>query len=145
MMSFEPEVPSVDHDVNGIEAVFSELRPRSVPPQPPLSRRGVEVYPGLLADVYRIISGDVPRDPAENVSYVVVNARDKRVVASFSLPGRSNIPKFSITVTVPSPTETYQVGRLDKRGNFIPANFTISETPPSSIGGVGAGETSHAN
>ena len=113
------------------------------PPQPPLTQRGVEVYAGLLAGVYRIISGDVPHDPAENVTYVVVNSRDKRVVATFSLPGHANIPKFSITVTVPSGTETYEAGRLDERGNFIPANFTVSETSPFSTGPMNAGEPRH--
>ena len=88
--------------------------------------------------IRRIISGDVPRDPAENVKYVVVNSRDKRVVATFWLPGRTNIPKFSITVTVPSATETYEAGRLDERGKFIPANFTISETSQLNIGAAEA-------
>ena len=82
------------------------------------------------ATTRRIISGDVPHDPAENVTYVVVNSRDKRVVATFSLPGHANIPKFSIVVTVPSATETYEAGRLNERGTFIPVNFTISETSP---------------
>ena len=89
--------------------------------------------------VSRIVSGDVPRDPAENVTYVVVNSRDKQVVASFLLPGRANIPKFSIVVTVPSATETYQAGRLDEQGKFIPANFKISETPPLSTINAGGG------
>jgi hypothetical protein len=80
----------------------------------------------------RIVSGDVPHDPAENVKYVVVNSRDKSVVATFFLPGHAaNVRKFSIVVTVPSATETYEAGRLDERGKFIPANFTISETAPS--------------
>ena len=91
---------------------------------------------------YRIVSGDVPHDPAENVSYVVVNSRDKRVVATFSLPGRTNIPKFSITVTVPSASDTYEAGRLDERGKFTPANFTISETSPST-GSMNPGGTRH--
>jgi hypothetical protein len=111
--------------------------------QPPMTGRGLQVYAGLLAGVYRIISGDVPHDPAENVTYVVVNSKDKRVVASFSLPGRANIPKFSITVTVPSGSETYEAGRLDERGNFIPANFTVSETSPFSTGPMNAGEPRH--
>ena len=76
----------------------------------------------------RIVSGDVPHDPADNVTYVVVNSRDKQVVATFRLPGHAaNIPKFAITVTVPSGTETYEAGRLDQQGKFIPLNFTISE------------------
>jgi hypothetical protein len=111
--------------------------------QPPQTGRGVQVYAGLLAGVHRIISGDVPHDPAENVAYVVVNSKDKRVVATFSLPGRANIPKFSITVTVPSGTETYEAGRLDERGNFIPANFTVSETSQFSTGPMNAGEPRH--
>jgi hypothetical protein len=118
-------------------------RARWVAPQPPLTGRGLQVYAGLLAGVYRIVSGDVPDDPAENVAYVVVNSRDKRVVATFSLPGHANIPKFSITVTVPSGTETYEAGRLDERGNFIPANFTVSETSPFSTGPMNAGEPRH--
>lgn len=82
--------------------------------------------------IRRIVSGDVPHDPAENVSYVVVDSRDKRVVATFFLPGHAaNVRKFSILVTVPSATETYEAGRLDQHGKFIPANFTISETSPS--------------
>ena len=88
--------------------------------------------------VRRIVSGDVPHDPAENVTYVVVSSRDKQVVASFLLPGRANIPKFSIVVTVPSATETYQAGRLDEHGKFIPANFKISETSPVSTGTMNA-------
>ena len=81
--------------------------------------------------IRRIVSGDVPHDPAENVTYVVVNSRDKRVVATFFLPGRADkFPNFSIVVTVPSATETYEAGRLDDHGKFIPANFTISETSP---------------
>ena len=81
--------------------------------------------------IRRIVSGDVPHDPAENVTYVVVNSRDKQVVATFFLPGRADkFPKFSIVVTVPSATETYEAGRLDDHGKFIPANFTISETSP---------------
>src|SRR5438105_13066940 len=87
---------------------------------------------------YRIVSGDVPRDPAENVAYVVVNSRDKRVVATFSLPGRTNIPKFSITVSVPSAIEAYEAGRLDERGKFIPDNFTLSETHQVILGDIGA-------
>ena len=90
----------------------------------------------------RIVSGDVPHDPAETVTYVVVNSRDKRVVATFLLPGRSNIPKFAITVTVSSATETYEAGRLDDHGKFIPANFTISETSPFTAP-VNAGGTRH--
>ena len=90
----------------------------------------------------RIVSGDVPHDSTENVTYVVVNSRDKRVVATFPLPGRSNIPKFSITVTVPSATETYEAGRLDEHGKFIPANFTISETSPFT-GPTNPGGTRH--
>ncbi len=90
--------------------------------------------------VHRIVSGDVVQDPAENVTYVVVNSKDKSVVATFRLPGRSNIPKFAITVTVPSATETYQAGRLDDHGKFVPANFTISETSPSTAP-TKAGET----
>src|SRR5216684_7184805 len=80
--------------------------------------------------IRRIVAGDVPHDPADNVTYVVVNSSDKQVVATFSLPGHANIPKFAITVTVPSATETYEAGRLDEHGKFIPANFTISETSP---------------
>jgi hypothetical protein len=118
-------------------------RARAAVMQPPLTGRGLQVYAGLLAGVYRIISGDVPDDPAENVTYVVVNSTDKRVVATFSLPGHANIPKFSITVTVPSGTETYEAGRLDERGNFIPANFTISEHSPFSIGPMNAGGARH--
>ena len=92
--------------------------------------------------VRRIVSGDVPHDPAENVTYVVVSSRDKQVVASFLLPGRANIfPKFSIVVTVPSATETYEAGRLDEHGKFIPANFKISETPAVST--MNAGGTRH--
>ena len=87
---------------------------------------------GASTAVRRIVSGDVPRDPAENVTYVVVDSRDKRVVATFKLPGHANIPKFAIPLTVPSATETYEAGRLDQHGNFIPANFKISETFPSS-------------
>jgi hypothetical protein len=116
---------------------------RWVAPQPPLTGRGLQVYAGLLPGAHRIISGDVPHDPAENVTYVVVNSRDKRVVATFSLPGHANIPKFSITVTVPSGTEIYEAGRLDERGNFIPANFTVSETSPFSTGPMNAGEPRH--
>ena len=93
------------------------------------------------AGFYRIISGDVPHDPAENVTYVVVNSRDKRVVATFPLPGHANIPKFSITVTVPSGTETYEAGRLDEHGKFIPGNFTISD--PFSAGAKGGREARH--
>jgi hypothetical protein len=93
--------------------------------------------------VRRIVSGDVPHDPAENVTYVVVSSRDKQVVASFLLPGRANIPKFSIVVTVPSATETYQAGRLDEHGKFIPANFKISETSPVSTDTMNAGGTRH--
>ena len=78
----------------------------------------------------RIVSGDVPNDPADNVTYVVVNSRDKQVVATFSLPGHASIPKFAITVSVPSATEIYEAGRLDEQGKFIPADFTISETSP---------------
>jgi hypothetical protein len=89
---------------------------------------------------YRVISGDVPHDPAENVTYVVVNSGSKSVVASFSLPGHANIPKFSITVTVPSATETYEAGRLDEAGKFIAANFTISGTSQVRAGGKSAGE-----
>ena len=118
-------------------------RARTAVMQPPLTGRGLQVYAGLLAGVYRIISGDVPDDPAENVAYVVVNSRDNRVVATFSLPGHANIPKFSITVTVPSGNETYKAGRLDERGNFIPANFTVSETSPFSTGPMNAGEARH--
>jgi hypothetical protein len=118
-------------------------RARTAAMQLPLTGRGLHVYAGLLAGVYRIISGDVPHDPAENVAYVVVNSRDKRVVATFSLPGHANIPKFSITVTVPSATETYEAGRLDEGGNFIAANFTISETSPLSTGSMNAGEARH--
>lgn len=92
---------------------------------------------------YRIISGDVPYDPSENVTYVVVNSRDKRVVARFSLPGHANIPKFAITVTVPSGSETYEAGRLDGHGEFIPANFTISDSFPSSSAPMKAWETRH--
>jgi len=118
-------------------------RARRAVMQPPPTGRGMQVYAGLLAGVHRIISGDVPHDPAENVTYVVVNSRDKRVVATFSLPGRANIPKFSITVTVPSGTETYEAGRLDERGNFIPANFKVSETSQFSTGPMNAGEPRH--
>jgi hypothetical protein len=81
--------------------------------------------------IRRIVSGDVPQDSAENVTYVVVNSRDKQVVATFTLPGRADkFPKFSILVTVPSATGSYEAGRLDEHGKFIPANFTISETSP---------------
>jgi hypothetical protein len=93
--------------------------------------------------VRRIVSGDVPRDPAENVSYVVVNSRDKQVVATFMLPGHAaNVQKFSILVTVPSTTDAYEAGRLDEHGKFVPANFTISETSPIT-GPMKAGETRH--
>ena len=93
--------------------------------------------------VRRIVSGDVPHNPAENVTYVVVNSRDKKVVATFMLPGRADkFPKFSIVVTVPSATEIYEAGRIDEHGKFIPANFTISETFPST-GPTKAGETRH--
>jgi hypothetical protein len=122
---------------------IDEISARNAHARPPLTGRGVEVYAGMLAGVYRIISGDVPHDPAENVTYVVVNSRDKGVVATFSLPGHANIPKFSITVTVPSATETYEAGRLDERGKFIPANFRISETSQFSVGGTGAREARH--
>jgi hypothetical protein len=118
-------------------------RARGVAPQPPLTGRGLKVYAGLLAGVYRIVSGDVPHDPAENVTYVVVNSTDKRVVATFSLPGHANIPKFSITITVPSAAETYEAGRLDEHSKFIPANFTISETSPFSTGLKSAREARH--
>src|SRR6266851_8629914 len=92
--------------------------------------------------IRRVVSGDVPRDPAETVTYVVVNSSDKRVVATFLLPGRTDFPKFAITVTVPSATETYEAGRLDDHGKFIPANFTISETSPST-GSMNPGGTRH--
>jgi hypothetical protein len=123
-MTRKPEILFVD------PGVPEELSGRGPAARPPLTAAGVRGYAGLLAGVYRIVSGDVPYDPAENVGYVVVNSRDKRVVATFSLPGHPNIPKFSITVTVPSTTETYEAGRLDEHGRFIPANFTISETSP---------------
>jgi hypothetical protein len=85
--------------------------------------------------IRRIVSGDIPHDPAENVKYVVVNSRDKRVVATFFLPGHAaNVRNFSILVTVPSATEAYVAGRLDDHGKFIPANFTISETSPRGAG-----------
>ncbi|MER9171980.1 DUF4347 domain-containing protein [Mesorhizobium australicum] len=116
------------------------VRTRGMPQQPPLTSRGLEAYAGLLAGVRRIVSGDVPHDAAENVTYVVVNSTDKSVVASFSLPGHANIPKFSITVTVPSANETYVAGRLDESGKFRPANFTISENSQFNIGGKDAGE-----
>jgi hypothetical protein len=94
--------------------------------------------------IRRIVSGDIPHDPAETVTYVVVNSRDKQIVATFFLPGHAaNIPKFSIVVTVPSATETYEAGRLDEHGKFIPANFTISETSPFSTGSSNAGGTRH--
>jgi hypothetical protein len=93
--------------------------------------------------VRRVVSGDVPRDPAENVSYVLVNSRDKQVVATFMLPGRADkFPRFSILVTVPSATDSFEAGRLDEHGKFIPANFTISETFPSTAP-MKAGETAH--
>jgi hypothetical protein len=93
--------------------------------------------------IRRIVSGDIPRDPAETVTYVVVNSKDKSVVATFFLPGHAaNIPKFSLVVTVPSATDTYEAGRLDEHGKFIPANFKISETSASS-GSMNAGGTSH--
>jgi hypothetical protein len=98
---------------------------------------------GASAAVRRIVSGDVPRDPAENVTYVVVNTRDKSVVATFHLPGHANIPKFAITVTVPSATETYEAGRLDDHGKFTPANFKISETSPISTSTMNPGGTRH--
>ncbi|WP_188394042.1 DUF4347 domain-containing protein [Mesorhizobium sp. SARCC-RB16n] len=116
------------------------IRARGMPPKPPLTGRGLEAYAGLLAGVRRVVSGDVPHDAAENVTYVVVNSTDKRVVASFSLPGHANIPKFSITVTVPSANETYLAGRVDEGGKFMPANFTISEKSQFSIGGKDARE-----
>ncbi|QKD18906.1 DUF4347 domain-containing protein [Mesorhizobium sp. NZP2077] len=118
-------------------------RARRVPPQPPLTGRGLEVYAGLLADVYRIVSGDVPHDPAENVTYVVVNSRDKRVVATFSLPGHANIPRFSLKVAVPSESETYEAGRLDELGKFIPADFMISQTSQLGAGRTNAWESPH--
>ncbi|MBZ9705580.1 DUF4347 domain-containing protein [Mesorhizobium sp. ESP7-2] len=114
-----------------------------MPPQPPLTGRGLEAYAGLLAGVHRIVSGDVPYDAAENVTYVVVSSTDKRVVASFSLPGHANIPRFSITVTVPSANETYVAGRVDESGKFIPANFTISEKSQFSVGGKDTREARH--
>jgi len=113
------------------------------PQQSPLTGGGLEVYGGLLVGVRRIISGDVPYDPADNVTYVVVNSRDKRVVATFSLPGHANIPKFSITVTVPSENENYQAGRLDESGKFIPADFIISQTSPLGAGRTNASEAPH--
>jgi hypothetical protein len=88
--------------------------------------------------VYRVVSGDVPHDSADNVTYVVVNSADKRVVASFKLPGHANIPKFAITVIVPGANDSYEAGRLDDRGNFIPCDFTVSETAPFSTNATGA-------
>jgi hypothetical protein len=94
--------------------------------------------------VRRIVSGDVPSARAETVTYVVVNSRDKSVVATFFLPGRADkFPKFSILVTVPSATETYQAGRLDEHGKFIPYKFKISETSPVSSGTMDARGTRH--
>ena len=75
--------------------------------------------------IYRIISGDIPNDPADNVTYVVVNSTDQRVVNTFSLPGHAGIPKFSITITVPSALDTYTAGKLDDHGQFTPCNFTV--------------------
>ena len=98
---------------------------------------------GASAAVRRIVSGDVPHDPAETVTYVVVDSRDKRVVATFKLPGHANIPKFAITVTVPSATGTYEAGRLDASGKFIPANFKISDASPISTGTMNLGGTRH--
>lgn len=100
---------------------------------PPLTSPAIGEYAGLLDGVRRIVSGEVPRDPAEIVRYVVVNSRDKRVVATFSLPGHANIPNFAITVTVPSATDAYEAGRLNEHGQFIAANFTISETFPFTV------------
>ena len=112
------------------------------PALPPVTSQAVENYVGLLADIRRIVSGDVPHNPAEVVRYVVVNSRDKRVVATFSLPGHANIPKFAIPVIVPSATETYEAGRLDERGKFIPGNFTVSECSPLT-GQINLGGTRH--
>jgi len=134
----------VDPRVSELDAIPGNLRrARRATPQAPLTARGLEVYAGMLAGVHRIVSGDVPHDPAENVTYVVVNSKDKRVVATFSLPGHANIPKFSITVSVPSGTEPYEAGRLDERGQFIPANFTISETSPFSTSRTNTREARH--
>jgi hypothetical protein len=110
-----------------------------------VSDRGINMAnlgPTGTTGVRRIVSGDVPRDPEVTVTYVVVNSRDQQVVATFHLPGRSNIPKFRILVTVPSPTETYEAGRLDEHGKFIPFNFKISELSPSS-GPINATGTGH--
>jgi hypothetical protein len=82
-----------------------------------------------MADVYMVVSGDVPRDDTqENVMYSVVRASDQRVVNTFPLPGRAGIPKFSISITVPSDSDVYEVGTFDDAGNFAPSNFRLSKT-----------------
>jgi len=95
---------------------------------PPLNSPAM--YGGILDSVRRIVSGEVPYDPADHVNYVVVNSRDKRVVATFFLPGHANVQKFAIPVMVPSANETYQAGKIDEHGNFVAAAFAISETSP---------------
>ena len=82
-----------------------------------------------MAEVYMVVSGDVPRDDTqENVMYSVVRASDRRVVNTFPLPGHAGIPKFSISITVPSDYEVYEVGTFDDAGNFTPSNFRLAKT-----------------
>lgn len=96
--------------------------------------QGAEMSASIRDSLRRIVSGDVPSDPAETVDYVVVKSGDKRVVATFKLPGRSSIPKFAITVAVPSASESYEAGRLDERGRFKAEDFRITETSPFHVG-----------
>ena len=103
--------------------------------QPPFLPRGLAQFAGRLGPATRIVSGDVPSDPAENVPYSVVTAGERHVVAQFSLPGRSGIPRFAIAVTVPDGDAAYEVGRFNAAGDFIPADFAITHSRPSIAGG----------
>jgi hypothetical protein len=96
-----------------------------------------------MAEVYMVVSGDVPRDDTqENVMYSVIRSNDRRVVNTFSLPGRSNIPKFSISITIPSDSDVYEVGTFDDAGNFTPFNFRLAKTSLISVAAGAQGASS---
>ncbi len=104
----------------------------------PLTAVGVAGYGGVLA-IEITISGSIPSGPTtRNITYFVLDTSRNAVVGNITLPDASTFAAaFRLNISVPQPSERFDVGHFDNAGTFVSAGFRI-EVPKSPSGAVGA-------
>jgi len=84
------------------------------------------------------VSGSIPHGPTTAiVTYFIVDRARGAIVGNVNLPNASLVSRaFRLTVRVPNPSDTLDVGVFDQAGDFASAGFTL-ELPQESSGAAG--------